>query len=124
MNRVLVVDADSATIAFFRDVLDQNYEMQTAANGKEALIMLPNFRPDVGVVEIELEDMMGWQLAAKMRQHKPHLPIIAIASNASWDNIRQMRIEAEPILFYAVKPLNRHEMQEAIQAAVSLHQHV
>lgn len=123
MNRVLVVDPDSATLVFLQDVLDESYDIKMATSGREALELLSDFRPHVGVVEIVLEDMMGWHLVAKMREQIPHLPVIAIAADESWHNARQMRTKAEPILFYAVKPLNRHEMKETIGAAVTLGQH-
>lgn len=122
MHRVVIVDPDPSTYAFFEETFGASYHIQMASNGDNAIKLLTHFQPDVAVIETLLPDMSGWHLVQKMRKQIPYLPVIAIAATDSWEDARQMRIEAGPILYYAVKPLNRHEMQETLRAAVLLRQ--
>ena len=122
MRRVMIIDPDPSTEAFFQGWFEKDYEIDVATNGKMALEQFCCFNPDVAIVEIGLPDMPGWLVVQKMRKHIPHLPVIAIAENESWEDVRQMRIKAGPILFCAVKPLNKQEIEKTLVAAVALQQ--
>lgn len=78
--------------------------------------------PEVAVVEIQLPDMMGWHLVQEMRKVINNLPVIAIATTNDWEDIRQMRIQAYPILSYVLKPFEETEIRKTLLAAVSISQ--
>lgn len=120
MNRVMIVDSDSTTKDFFTERFGGQYQIQMATDGQTALEQLIDFQPDVVIIEISLPDMPGRHLVQQMRKHIPNLPVIAVAATESWEEARKMRVEAEPIFFYAVKPLDGEEIQKAVDAAVAL----
>jgi CheY-like chemotaxis protein len=69
LSRVLVVD-DDATI---RDALelalsDEGYEVEAAANGREALSVLAGWRPDLIVLDLTMPIMNGWEFCAEQRR--------------------------------------------------------
>jgi CheY-like chemotaxis protein len=125
MHRVMVIDPDPSTEVFFKVWFGNTYEIDVVQNGKMALEQAAHFKPDVAITEIILPDMPGWLLVQALRKETPNLPVIAVAANESWNDARKMRIEAGPILFYAVKPLNQQEIQKLLGVAVVLqHRHL
>jgi len=120
MHRVMVIDPDPSTEAFFKVWFGDDYDIDVVQNGKMALAHVARFQPDVVFIEILLPDMPGWLLVQEMRKQIPNLPVVAIAANESWEDARKMRIEAGPILFYAVKPLNGPEIKKLLCVAVAL----
>lgn len=124
MHRVMVIDPDPSTEAFFKVWFGDDYDIDVAINGKMALEHVVKFHPVVVITEILLPDMPGRLLVQEMRKHIPNLPVVAIAANESWEDVRKMRIEAGPILFYAVKPLNKIEIKKLLDVAVAMHSRV
>jgi signal transduction histidine kinase len=68
MRRILVVDdnIDSAeSLAMLLRVW--GHEVETAHNGSEALAAAPACQPEVALLDIDLPDMTGYELASKLR---------------------------------------------------------
>jgi CheY-like chemotaxis protein len=75
-KRVLVVDEDPAVTELVPRLLDEGYEVRTAASGEEALGAMQHFTPDLLVVDKELPGMSGLDLVKAARCQLPHLPVI------------------------------------------------
>ena len=67
-RRVLVVDdnADAAN-SLSTLLMFQGHHTQVAYSAKEALACVESFRPDVGLLDIGLPEMNGYELAKKLR---------------------------------------------------------
>jgi CheY-like chemotaxis protein len=67
-RRVLVVDDDPSIQGFLAEALaDEGYEVQTAANGREALAVLDGWRPDLILLDLMMPEMDGWGFRAAQR---------------------------------------------------------
>jgi two-component system chemotaxis sensor kinase CheA len=84
--RLLFVD-DSA---FFRNMLTPvlgaaGYEVTTAVDGREALVLVEETDFDLVVSDIEMPEIGGFELAEALRVNSrtAHLPIIALTSHMS-----------------------------------------
>jgi CheY-like chemotaxis protein len=77
--RVLVVDDDESIRQIVRMCLgDEGYEVFEAANGLDALALLPDCRPDLILLDLRMPVMDGWEFARQYRLGPgPHVPIIA-----------------------------------------------
>ncbi len=87
---VLVVDDDPDIVATSRIVLESNgYEVQTAANGKEALDILARVKPDVMLLDVMMaSDTEGFDLAFKLRQDPEFKDLPIIMLTAFLDKVR------------------------------------
>jgi CheY-like chemotaxis protein len=79
MKKILVID-DEIEI---RDMLEEylsinNIMVKTASNGKEALEMIDNFKPDAAVADIKMDVMDGIEFSKKVLSDKPDFPIVMI----------------------------------------------
>jgi two-component system, chemotaxis family, chemotaxis protein CheY len=79
-GRVLIVDDDAPTRLLLTDLLD-DYEVQAAADGAEALARLATGHPDVILLDAMMPGMDG---AAFMQAYQqtptPHAPIVLLTA--------------------------------------------
>jgi signal transduction histidine kinase len=78
-QRILVVDDNADACEMLRVALGQaGHELAVAANGPDALAIAPGFRPSVGVLDIGLPGMDGYDLARRLRAAYPRIRLIAL----------------------------------------------
>jgi CheY-like chemotaxis protein len=84
MSRVLVVE-DSPTQAQQIQFLleDGGWEVETAANGLEALLAIRRQATDVVVTDLEMPEMNGLQLVETIRREHPALPVVLMTAHGS-----------------------------------------
>jgi two-component system cell cycle response regulator len=76
---VLVVDDDPDKSELLKVALSmEGYEVQTAANGREALSAIESFQPDLVVSDIMMPEVNGYELARRIRENPRtrYIPII------------------------------------------------
>jgi diguanylate cyclase (GGDEF)-like protein len=76
---VLVVDDDPDKSELLKVALSmEGYEVQTAADGKEALSAIESFQPDLVVSDIIMPEVNGYELARRIRENPRtrYIPII------------------------------------------------
>ncbi|MBI5944484.1 MAG: response regulator [Chloroflexi bacterium] len=85
-KKILIVDADVASRNFIARILsDQQYEVIQAGSGKEGLICAWRDRPDLAILDPNLADLRGEEIAIKLRHdaRTASLPLIALSSDSS-----------------------------------------
>ncbi|MGH8891493.1 MAG: response regulator, partial [Acidothermaceae bacterium] len=76
---VLVVDDSVVIRRMVASVLDDDPEINvvgTAANGRIALDKLPQLRPDIVILDVEMPIMDGLETLRALRVTHPHLPVV------------------------------------------------
>jgi len=75
-------NADNRTLVR-RILLSQNYSMLEAVNASDALDILKSARPDLILMDINMPDMDGYTLTAKIRSMPgfERVPILALTAN-------------------------------------------
>src|SRR5580658_6585971 len=77
---VLVADDDPDNLELLGFVISaEGATVRTASSGREALDLLPNWTPDVLLLDIEMPDMDGYQLLSAIRRHAGLHDVPAIA---------------------------------------------
>jgi two-component system phosphate regulon response regulator PhoB/two-component system alkaline phosphatase synthesis response regulator PhoP/two-component system response regulator VicR len=129
---VLVVDDDPDIVATSRIVLESNgYEVQTAANGKEALDILARVKPDVMLLDVMMaSDTEGFDLAFKLRQDPEFKDLPIIMLTAFLDKVRTegpgpfefILGEQWPVEWMFEKPLDTKKLLAKIEAILKSRQ--
>lgn len=114
-TRVLIVD-DEPNI---RDLLATSlrfagYEIQTAANGAQAVAAVTESEPDIILLDVMLPDMNGFSVTKKLRSSGIQAPILFLtARDEVEDKITGLTVGGDD---YLTKPFSLDEVVARIQA--------
>ncbi len=75
--KILVVDDEESIRLLYQAELEESgYEVQTAANAREALEMLSRSRPDLVIMDIKMPGMSGLEALVQIKEQDRSLPVI------------------------------------------------
>src|SRR5450756_1455489 len=78
--RVLVVDDETTLSDLLSMALHyEGWEVRTAADGRAAVRIARDFRPDAVVLDVMLPDIDGLEVLRRLRAESPHLSLIHIS---------------------------------------------
>jgi len=110
---ILAVDDN----AFFLDTLkaalhDSNYKLTCVNSGISALRFLQKHTPDLFILDIEMPEMDGYELARKIRAYGKKAPIFFLTGNATQEYVvRAIKAGAADFI---VKPITKTHVVERI----------
>jgi signal transduction histidine kinase len=114
---VLLVDDDANILETAKDILEEhNYVVHTASRGDAALQLLEQKAFNIVIVDFQLPDSTGLELARKVREHNEDSCVILITGHASLE----MAVKAiqEAVYDYLIKPVDPAQLQRTLQRAL------
>jgi two-component system OmpR family response regulator len=113
--RVLVVDDEPNILDVISMALRfEGFEVGTAANGRDALAAVREFRPDLMLLDIMLPDMEGFEVARRLGADRAGLPIVFLtARDTTEDKVRGLTMGGDD---YVTKPFSLEELVARIRA--------
>jgi DNA-binding response OmpR family regulator len=67
--KIAIIEDDQAISQMYRFKFEaENYEVETAENGKLGLQLVESFKPDIILLDLMMPEMSGDQMLAEMRQ--------------------------------------------------------
>lgn len=113
-KRILAVDDSAITLNSLKLILqDTEYKLTCVNSGDTAQRFLLNNSPDLIILDVEMPEMDGYELAKKIREQGQYAPIIFLTGNASEDYVFKA-IQAGAADFI-VKPVSRDTVLEKIR---------
>ena len=115
---VLVIDDDASTRSALREVLEgAGYVVRSAADGAEAVSMLPQLarKSTVIVLDILMPDMDGFEFILRLREHEPsdeRIPVVVLTGDPR-AAAKATLLDVDAVLR---KPLDGDELLDAISA--------
>jgi len=108
-SRILIVeDEDSLAIGLEYNLSEEGYIVTIAPDGKEALNCVNSKKFDLVLLDIMLPYLDGFQVAQKIREKFPQMPILMLtARTAAKDRIKGLEIGADD---YLAKPFHLEEL--------------
>jgi len=115
--RILVVDDELSARSGLAKLLDQEgYEVETAADGVQALALVADKAPSLIVTDLKMPNMDGMELLAKVREQYPDIPtIVTTAFGEVSFAVLAMRAGAED---YLTKPVDFDALLLAVERAL------
>ncbi|HOW88135.1 MAG TPA: sigma-54 dependent transcriptional regulator [Candidatus Omnitrophota bacterium] len=97
-----------------------DYDVLTAANGKEALELFKKENPDLVISDIRMPEMDGIALLESIKAEAPAAKVILLTAYGSVeDAVKAMKKGA---FYYLTKPVNLEELEFLVKKAFSSHQ--
>ena len=101
---ILIVDDDDSIRSLLRqEFTDAGYLIEEATNGKEALTIIRNHRPDLIVLDVMMPEMNGFDVAAILKNDPQTMDIPIIVLSIVQDKARGYRIGVDR---YLTKPID------------------
>jgi two-component system, OmpR family, response regulator len=112
---VLVVDDEPNIVDVISMALRyESFVVHSAANGREALAAVREFRPHVILLDIMLPDMEGFEVARRLGADRAGIPIIFLtARDTTEDKVRGLTMGGDD---YVTKPFSLEELVARIRA--------
>jgi CheY-like chemotaxis protein len=118
LRKVLVVDDDPVVGKSFDRVLSgKGYAVITASDGQDALNKLDAEDYDVVFTDIKMPGMSGLEMAERVKERRPWLPVVIVTGYGSPDN--EARAEAAGVAGFLRKPLSPEMIEGSAQKALS-----
>ena len=102
----MIVEDNDELRNYLSQTLSEEYVVQVCSNGKEALTIIPEYKPELVISDIMMPEMRGDELcqAIKNNIETSHIPVILLtALNNEKDILSGLQIGADE---YVVKPFN------------------
>jgi len=117
---ILVVDDNADMRAYLKTLLQKNYTVIVAKNGKEALEKILQNPPHLVLSDIMMPVMDGVQLLKEIKQNRQtaHIPVILLSARAGEEaKIEGYDIGADD---YLVKPFSSKELLSRVRAQIKI----
>jgi DNA-binding response OmpR family regulator len=119
-KRILVVEDDEKSRRLLTDVLQYHgFEVKAVASGEEGLADARSVLPDAALLDIQLPDISGFDLLARLRAESARAPIPVIAVTASVMDVDRRKILAAGFDAYVPKPVNIGELVSTLKKLLS-----
>ena len=113
-SRILVVDDEKNIVDIIKyNLKKEGYEVMTAGDGEEALILNEEFKPDIILLDIMMPKLDGYAVCRKVRE-KYDTPIIMLTARAEEvDKVLGLELGADD---YGTKPVGTRELMARVKA--------
>ena len=83
-KNILVIDDDNNICHMLDEMLSSdNYYVETFTDSPEAVERLYEFPFDVVITDLKMPDLSGWQVAKKVKEKNPSIPVIMITGSTT-----------------------------------------
>jgi DNA-binding response OmpR family regulator len=112
--KILVVDDDPAVRNLIqRFLLKQNYQVESAEDGKTGVSMFEQFNPDLVILDVNLPDVIGFNLCQEMQSRSGVFVLLLTSRTDEVDKIRGFSKGADD---YLTKPFGLAELEVRVAA--------
>jgi len=115
MKKILVVEDEDLNRELLVQLLEEEYEVVTAADGAEALRIAQQTKPDVILMDLSLPLVDGWEATRRIKAHGAlsRIPVIALTAHAMKGD--EERAYASGCDEYITKPFDEILMFDVIR---------
>lgn len=119
MSTVLVIEDNMDNMLLISDILEANgYNVLQAETGIEGVEMAEKHKPDFIILDIQLPDISGNEVLARIRSKEQiqHIPVVAMTSYAMAGD--RERLLAAGCDGYVEKPIDPGSVMRQLQEAI------
>src|SRR5437870_4394336 len=86
-DTLLIVDDDPAIITGLQALLEGEWEVRTAMNGRDARAAFAAFSPDVALLDVNLPDVSGLELLHDLKMYSEAVAVIMMSGQGTFDRV-------------------------------------
>lgn len=114
MKKILIVDDEKPISDIIKfNLTKEGYDIVTAFDGREAVTVFEDEKPDLIILDLMLPELDGLEVAKEIRK-TGHVPIIMLsAKDSEFDKVIGLEIGADD---YVTKPFSNRELLARVKA--------
>lgn len=118
-QNILLVDDDPSLLELLSLRLKAvGLTVKISGSGADALNIIPQFRPELVITDLRMDEMDGMQLCQRIQQEFPSLPVIIITAHGTIKEA--VDATSEGVFGFITKPIDNAELLEKIDKALTL----
>lgn len=119
-GKVLIVDDDPITLGMLESNLEDDFEVRTADSGEACLEIVPNFIPDLVLLDIEMPGIDGYETCQRLQEGRDGqlLPVIFVSSHDTLDE--RLKAYESGGTDFVIKPFEADELIVKAEKAIKL----
>jgi CheY-like chemotaxis protein len=117
MKQILVVEDDNSLSVLLRLIMkvqQEDWEVNSAATGVEALAQVEKLQPDLILLDIMMPEMDGLEVARRLRSDERYKEQKIVILSALSDDDTQRKAQEAGVLEYWTKPISPDELREGM----------
>jgi len=116
--KILVVDDQlGVRRLLFETFREDQHEVEMAANGEEAVLLLKTFRPDLIMMDMKMPGMNGIETLKQIRALDRQVGVIMMTAYGDAQNMEQAKDLG--IIHYLGKPFDLFELRERVRTILT-----
>ena len=113
MKKIIIVDDEPDVTQFAKRFFERRkIQVITASGGLEALKLIEQEKPDLALLDINMEEMTGLELLKKLRERKNDMKVIMVTGLENEQTINEAN--SWGIRGYIHKPLVLEELEKIV----------
>ena len=125
MSTILVVDDEkNIRLLFEEELKEAGYDILTAENGEEAVLVFKKSRPDLILLDLKMPGLHGVATLEKIRELDKSVPVIVVTAHGAGRPIQKSQTEYAlkekqlHIADYITKPVDLEELVSKIDSLI------
>jgi phosphoserine phosphatase RsbU/P len=119
--RVVVVDDEAGVLRMIDRVLAPQCEVHAFRRPTQALAVAGEESFDLGILDIQMPEMDGFELMAQLGNIQPHLDVILMTGSVDERDARLVRAIREKAFFFLTKPFDREVLLTLVHRCLDAH---
>lgn len=120
LKSILIINREPDLAALYAEMLSmsgEKYMMNMAYTGKDCLLFLKKHVPNLILLDIELDDMSGWELIEKIKLIVPDIPLIVVTARPPGiEDITRLTMVCD----YIIRPVTLDCLNMAVKDAMEV----
>lgn len=120
MARKLLLADDSITIQKVVELVlaEEGFEIKAVSNGEDALAVVPTFKPEIVLADIEMPKMNGYQLCEKIKTNPATKNVPVILLSGAFEPLDEELARQVKADSFVIKPFESQELIGKINASL------
>jgi PAS domain S-box-containing protein len=115
-SRILVVDDELGPRESLRMLLKPLYDIRTSDSARAALQEIPEYRPDLVILDIKMPEMDGLEVLRRIKRLDAAIEVVMITAYASLETVKQAL--SYGAFEYLIKPFSRQDLEDVVRRAL------
>ena len=120
LSRILIVDDEPRMIRSVERVLCQDYKTATTRSSREAITIANGFKPDLAILDVQMPELDGFDLAEQLRAIDPEVDVIFMTGSIHELDSKLIRAVRKDAFYFLQKPFDRELLLALVDRCLKL----